>query len=504
MKELKKVPEFNDNMKPDWFRRFGIWCSGASWEALKECPNDWNKFAFNGHIIFLTASLAFLSGTYFLSFVFPEAHGIVPLLFGLLWGFLIFTLDRIIIVSMKKIGGIWSQLIQGGLWRILLAFFIGLVIATPLELRFFQEEIKAKVELNDKVIKNQQQAEVFKRDSIQRENSKEFYNSIRKKYNLDYLETEEKNARVKYEELDKLRIAEAEGTGGTGKVGKGPVYKEKLESFEIAKTNWENADKALKEANQKYNEDVSELPPVVPPINSIPIGTNIIDGPEARVKALYQLSGLHWFITLLFILIECLPVITKLMTPRSSYDETLERIEYETMVEQKEIISQKNSEINELLIKAEEAGKLKGETFIQAQKDKLDAELKSNKIILDKIAEYQQEIALLHIENWYKTEKAKAESTIDKPKFVDIFWKQKDAIDSIEYCFRNGSVSDNELLYFENGHLSKGKWNFNVLNNEIKIDLLSNNVEYVIVEVKETRLRLKDKETNEIINFEKV
>ena len=48
--------------------------------------------------------------------------------------------------------------------------------------------------------------------------------------------------------------------------------------------------------------------------------------------------------------------------------------------------------------------------MLQKQKDKLETELRNNKIILDKIAEYQQELALMAIEKWRAEELAKINS----------------------------------------------------------------------------------------------
>lgn len=498
MKALKDGLDFKIDVRPNILKRFFIWCSGASTDALYLCPTEWNKFSIIGATIFITAILSFVSGSYFLSYVFTdkmtgyvEVNWLQSIAFGLIWAFLIFTLDRSIIVSIKKTDIFWQEFRQG-IIRIILAIFIGVVIATPIELKLFRPEIINKVEDNNR----KDYEKVIEQTNV---------NLNKELQPLQIQLSKLEKIRNEYYKADSICTIEIEGLSATGKIGKGPAWREKENTRLEKKAEWDKVKSDYDAIQLKISQITQGIKTETPKVN-----TNINDkknqnyGVEQSVKALYQLSGLHWFITLLFILIECLPVISKLMSKRGPYDEILDRIEYVTMVEQKEVISQKNSEINELLIKAEEAGKLKGETFIQSQKDKLDAELKNNKIILDKIAAYQQEIALLHIENWYKTEKVKAESTINKPKFVDIFWKQKDAIDSIEYCFRNGSVSDNELLYFENGHLSKGKWQFDVPKNEIKIDLLSNNIEYVIVEVKETRLRLKDKETNEILNFEKV
>jgi len=497
MKELKNEL---DNMiidRPNLLRRFFIWCSGASTDALYLCPTEWSKFSIIGATIFITAILSFVSGSYFLSYVFTdkmtgkiEINWLQSISFGLIWAFLIFTLDRSIIVSIKKTD-VFRQEFRQGIIRIILAIFIGIVIATPIELKLFRPEIITKVEENNR--KEDEKA-------IEQTN----VNLNKQLQPLQEQLSKLEKIRNEYYDADNICTIEIEGLSATGKIGKGPAWKEKENTRKEKKAEWDNA-------KPDYEEIQLEISKITKgsKIETRKVDTNITEkenqnyGVEESVRALYQLSGLHWFITLLFILIECLPVISKLMSKRGPYDEILDRIEYVTMVEQKELISQKNSEINELLIKAKEVGKLKGDTFIQAQKDRLDAELKSNKIILDKIAEYQQDIAMLHLENWHEIEKAKVESMISKPKFIDIFWKQKDAIQSIEYFFKNGSVTDNDLLYFENGHFSKGKWKLDASKSVIIIDLFSDNIEYVIVEIKDTQLKLKDKETSEILTLEK-
>jgi hypothetical protein len=54
-------------------------------------------------------------------------------------------------------------------------------------------------------------------------------------------------------------------------------------------------------------------------------------------------------ITLLFITIILMPVLIRLITKRGVYDETLDRIEYENVIEQKSKIAHKNPEINQQL-----------------------------------------------------------------------------------------------------------------------------------------------------------
>jgi hypothetical protein len=221
-------------------------------------------------------------------------------------------------------------------------------------------------------------------------------------------------------------------------------------------------------------------------------------------------------ITLLFIALETAPVVVKLLTKRGPYDERLDAIEYQVYIEENRKIDSLNREINEYMKLANEAAKLSGSLKLEAEKDKLDIELRNNKELLNKLADYQKELAEIYADAWYQEEESKAIQQVKglyqqvnkpkpQPKLEDTLWKQKGATDKIEYLFLNGSLTDNELRYFENNQMNLGKWSFNNSNkDEISIDLLNNKVEYVIAEIKETTLKLKDKATNDILEFEKV
>ncbi len=219
-----------------------------------------------------------------------------------------------------------------------------------------------------------------------------------------------------------------------------------------------------------------------------------------------------WMIMLLFIVIETAPILVKLLSKRGPYDEILDRVEYEHYINEKELISRWNSKINELLEKARETAKLEGDTFMKVEKQRLEHELRNNQKILDDLAQKQEHLAKIAIDKWYQDELAKSNSQslnqnnkIVAPKLEDNFWKQVGAADKIEYCFRKGSVADNELFYFENEQLTKGKWNFvSTAKDEIKIELPDIAIEYLITELTSDSLKLKEKGTNDIIELRKV
>jgi hypothetical protein len=121
-------------------------------------------------------------------------------------------------------------------------------------------------------------------------------------------------------------IAEAEGTAGTKRLGKGPVYKEKRDKHDalLAELQQLKTDNKLKmdafevqKADLKNNYD-SEIQKTQPIINNF-------DGLMARVNALDELPWLpSLFIFLLFLAIETSPIFAKLLSPRSAYDFKLE------------------------------------------------------------------------------------------------------------------------------------------------------------------------------------
>lgn len=223
-----------------------------------------------------------------------------------------------------------------------------------------------------------------------------------------------------------------------------------------------------------------------------------------------------WMIMLLFLVIETAPILVKVLSKRGPYDEKLDATEYEVYIEESQKIDNLNRQVNEYLKLANDAAKISGSLKLEAEKDKLAIELRNNKELLNKLADYQKELAIIYADAWFEEEKAKAlqqakglylqaNQPKSQPKLEDTLWKQKGTTDKIEYFFLNGSLTDKELRYFENNQMNLGKWSFNNSNkDEISIDLLNNKVEYVIAEIMDTTLKLKDKATNDILEFEKV
>ena len=133
------------HLKP--FIEFYLFCSGANHRVLKECPpSERRKYAWVGAFVFLTGSLAALSGGYAIFISFNNTS--IALLFGMFWGLLVFNLDRFIVSNLKKADrkpfDQWKQIIL----RLSLGVFLAVIISKPIELKIFEVQI---IEVSQKI-----------------------------------------------------------------------------------------------------------------------------------------------------------------------------------------------------------------------------------------------------------------------------------------------------------------------------------------------------------------
>jgi len=299
-------------------QRFFIFCSGADTAILEDCsPGENTKFAGIGATVFFTAVMAAIAGSYALYTVFDNFF--TAIFFGLIWGLLIFNLDRFIVSTIKKRNNFFDEFLQATP-RIALAIIIAIVIAKPLEMKIFQKEINQVLleEKNDLTLANKDQLALQYTPSVDALNSE-----------IETLKNEVTNKEAGVNALYETYIAEAEGRKGTELIGKGPVYKEKREKHDaelaaLQELKTTNAEKITGLENQiatlstEYQTKVAETQPII----------DGFDGLMARVNALDKLPWLpSFFIFLLFLAIETSPIIAKLLSPKGAYDLKLEEQE---------------------------------------------------------------------------------------------------------------------------------------------------------------------------------
>jgi hypothetical protein len=117
-------------------------CSGVHIPMLKKCDVESSKYAGIGATIFFTGVFAALAASYALYTVFDNAW--IASLAGLVWGLMIFNLDRYIVSSMRKEKNSMREF-RTALPRIILAILISIVIAKPLEMKIFDKEIQSEL-----------------------------------------------------------------------------------------------------------------------------------------------------------------------------------------------------------------------------------------------------------------------------------------------------------------------------------------------------------------------
>ncbi|UFH36497.1 DUF4407 domain-containing protein [Flavobacterium acetivorans] len=299
-------------------KHFFILCSGADKELLEGCSEgEQTKYIGIGATVFFTAVMAFIASAYALFTVFDSVYP--ALLFGLVWGLLIFNLDRFIVSTIRKRDKFGSEFLQATP-RIILAVIIAIVISKPLEIKIFEKEINTVLlkEKNAMALNNKKEvANYFKSDLD------------KNKAEIDSLKSDIIKKEKEVNTLYETYITEAEGTKGTMKLGKGPVFKEKIAKHNLASAQLDSIRKnnlakiAEKEGKTKLlqadlDKKVSETQPII----------DGFDGLMARINALNKLPWLpSFFIMLLFLAIETSPIIAKLLSPKGEYDFKLEDLE---------------------------------------------------------------------------------------------------------------------------------------------------------------------------------
>jgi hypothetical protein len=304
------------------FTRFFWFCSGANFGLLRRVPTESSKYAGIGATVFFTGILAALAAGYALFTVFENLG--MAVLFALIWGMMIFNLDRFIVSSMRKNQKRWLEW-KLAIPRIVLAVLLALVISKPLELKIFEREINRTLDEKKSQMIFQSKLEL----------AKGFPEIQELETQIQLLKSEIKEAELVRNQIQKEYDQERFGTktaGTSGKVGLGTNAKKKEQQLDAAQGFLDD----LQEMNQlKINEleaeilrfrNLRELE-----FQKQQPGIEGFDGLGARMEALDTLTdqslafaAASLWITLLFIAIETAPILVKLISSRGPYDELLE------------------------------------------------------------------------------------------------------------------------------------------------------------------------------------
>jgi len=323
--EIADIREKGQNIKAGKLNEFLWKCAGSDIALLRMCPIDWAKKAGMGGTILGTSVLAALSGG-FAAYTVGENYW-AAIIIGLIWGLIIFNLDRYLVNSMYSDGRAsisWPEL-RSGLPRIIIAIFLGLVISTPIELQIFQGAINQ--ELN--------------KEHYARSNKEAIHAADPHIAELDAsitaLNEKIKPLELRRDSLDRSLEIETKA-GGNGRIkGYGPVAQKLDEQLQGVKNELkplqnrlirleELRDTAFNEAQKRNTERVAQEIGLSKRIEMLLKATSYHNADGSQNPLFY----VRFLISLMFIILEVLPVVNKMMQEDGQYDKWLD-LESDTM-----------------------------------------------------------------------------------------------------------------------------------------------------------------------------
>lgn len=309
-------------------RHFLWWCAGAYQDLLKDCPSEQTKYAGLGGVLLATFALAALSAGYAIYSVFDEP--LWAALFAIVWGLIIFNFDRFLVSTMRKYGVSRRKQLWMAAPRIALALLIGFTIARPLELKIFEKEIDVQITAN-------RHQKVLLNDSLlQAENRATLGAATAER---DRLTTRQLALQDTLHRLQQAYIEEADGTGGSGRRGIEQLTRLKQDAYNnvLRRTTPE-----LQQLQQQiaYQDSVIRQANATQEIRRREYEAQVASdvGFLEKNKALSDLAShepsVYWamlLISLLIILIETGPIVSKLIMNTGPYDLALANLELKQM-----------------------------------------------------------------------------------------------------------------------------------------------------------------------------
>jgi hypothetical protein len=359
------------------------WCAGAYQPLLKECPSEQTKYAGLGGVILATFVLAALSAGYAVYSVFDS---ILPACgFGIIWGLIIFNFDRFLVATMRKYGVSRRRQVWIAMPRVLLALLIGITIARPLELKIFEKEIDVQVAENrhKKILLNDSLLQAENLPLLSAAQQERGRLAVRKSGLEDTLHR-----------LQQDYVREADGTGGSHRRGIDQLTRLKQEAYSAA---LQRSTPELQQLDQqiRYQDSLIRNANAGKETrrNQYEAQVRSDVGFLERNRALSDLSAregsVFWanlLISLLIILIECGPVLSKLIMSTSPYDLALAKMELSQMAH------------------SESEMRRDQELLLEKTKRVFEQKKKTTDELVDKISELQKKHIGEELEQWEKGE----------------------------------------------------------------------------------------------------
>ena len=337
--------------------------AGARPDLLAAAPGARARFVALGGVLLSTGGLALLSAAFAVHMALG-ASWIIAVLAGVAWGVVIVNLDRMLLVGMAHDASVRRNLALA-VPRVGLGLVLGVVIATPLTLQVFHKEI------NTEIVTLQAEAADAYKTSLEADARFEGLPELREKVTAEQaivasggrtdpalatvhatLATEQAaydDAVTTYQRLADRAQCEIDGTCGTGDAGEGAAYASAKAAADAqravvaaAKARLDAATTAAEDAGARslaqtqadLATDEAELATLTAQQSRLQAAFDATNedngGILIRLEALERLSDksatlgmAHVMLSLLFMCIELLPVLMKVLLnfgPPSAYD----------------------------------------------------------------------------------------------------------------------------------------------------------------------------------------
>jgi Domain of unknown function (DUF4407) len=407
--------------------------AGAHPEVLEAAPGARARFVALGGVLLSTGGLAVLSAAFAVHMALG-AWWPVALLVGLGWGAVIVNLDRMLLVGMAHDSSAKRNAVLA-VPRVALALVLGTVIATPLTLQVFHEEIDTKV-----VALQAEQSDAYKKslDSDARfRNLPALKSQVQTERaivasggrndpaladvhaRVTAAQSAYDDAVASYQKLDAQAQCELNGTCGTGQPGTGTAYesaraaadaqaavvasaKSALDAAQTAATDAESRSAAQASGDLAADQrQLATLTSEQARLQAAFDATNSDDdGILIRLQALSRLSdenatlhAAHLMLSLLFICIELLPVLMKVLLnfgPPTAYDELVhvrDRSDVEIEGMQQEARRAVEQAQQELYVMAEQERVDRQRHQVEARRRAAEAEAEVRRITQERTAQ---------------------------------------------------------------------------------------------------------------------
>ena len=397
--------------KPSKLMRFLWKCAGGDRFLLERATySDQIKYMCLGGVVFATGAMAGLAGGYAFYTIFaPKSSDVInktstvvdnlnhvptdiptvllSIVFGIIWGLIIFNIDKFIVTSTGKGDGTekitWDEF-KGAIPRILMGMIIAITISKPIEIRMFQTEINLAVQKEQEKEKNA------------------LITQANKNYEVKVGETKAKLGKIQNDIDQKkeliLNLREAIKGEIYEKGGCGP----RCESLKDQVVILEGQIKDLESTTEYKNSLVDGRRYELEKQKDISLAETkgaSLDGLLIRIKKAHEEAGweISLFITLLFMAIELTPIFFKLMLTKTTYDYLAEN--------------------RDELLMAENGIEVKYDYY--TDKEGIERHLiinhEAEKIIFEKIkvTDIQKELTEYAVEKYKEREKNKIDNNLD-------------------------------------------------------------------------------------------